>query len=304
MHQEAITRAAIRNINISQRRNEREKPHLDIYYYWDMPTYGELPEYIGLCLETWSLYAQANSITRINLQNISTLSDGLLAPERLRLFTPAQRSDAAMTVIMHRRKGLFMDADTILLPSFDPSRYVNASKPVMYARRTMDGHGAKTGFRPLLAFLATQGRDNRFMDMWRKEILMRIEREARSPYRKVRRILRTTRGHRVHVKWHYLGDAAFDTVFQEDEAEELLVQLDAEKTGFLPNINSEGYGASIFSDHWLSPQSHGRFRETDHPDGIVALQNSWFPADFKRLARPDILRQQNRIGDIFRYALT
>ncbi len=27
MHQEAITRAAIRNINISQRRNEREKPH-------------------------------------------------------------------------------------------------------------------------------------------------------------------------------------------------------------------------------------------------------------------------------------
>ncbi len=26
MHQEAITRAAIRNINISQRRNEREKP--------------------------------------------------------------------------------------------------------------------------------------------------------------------------------------------------------------------------------------------------------------------------------------
>ncbi len=29
MHQEAITRAAIRNINISQRRNEREKPLMD-----------------------------------------------------------------------------------------------------------------------------------------------------------------------------------------------------------------------------------------------------------------------------------
>ncbi len=30
MHQEAITRAAIRNINISQRRNEREKPPPDL----------------------------------------------------------------------------------------------------------------------------------------------------------------------------------------------------------------------------------------------------------------------------------
>lgn len=268
-----------------------------------MPEDGQFPIYINLCLETWSRYAKASRITRINLENISSLSDGLLQPETLKLFTPAQRSDAAMAVVMNRRKGLFLDADTILLPSFDPSRYMSSAKPVMYSRRAAGASGTKTVLRPLLAFLANPGGDNRFMDMWRDEVLSRIGREAQSPYRKVRRFLRTVRGQTVHVKWHYLGDAAFDVVFDKADADNLLLQRDAEQTGFLPNINAEDYGCAIFAEHWLSPESYGRFRETDHPDGIVALQNSWFSAAIKKLTSREILRQHNRMGDIFRHAL-
>ncbi len=47
MHQEAITRAAIRNINISQRRNEREKPH-NLFAYKVNPIETKTSRYIEM----------------------------------------------------------------------------------------------------------------------------------------------------------------------------------------------------------------------------------------------------------------
>ena len=224
-----------------------------VYYYWDDLPGSSMPGYISLCLESWSRHSKADGIVRINLDNVESITGGALTARQLQLFTPAQRSDATMAAIMSSRRGLFMDADTVLLPSFDPDRYMMKDKPSFYAKF------AKGFAEPLLAFGASPHHDRRFTSRWVTETLRAIRREDRSWARRARRVLRTCLGKTAHVKWDYLGARILDPLAFDSQTRWAAEFIDAKSSGFLPGAGDEGYGPASVNAYWLGAGSDQLF---------------------------------------------
>lgn len=269
-----------------------------LFYYWDEHPIHGMPPYISLCLESWKKHAQTDRITRISLDNVDRATNGALTSATLRLFTPAQRSDAVMSVVLSWQSGIFMDADTVLLPNFDPSRYMRKERPSMYCTF---GKGTP---EPLLAFLANPYKeDRRFMSRWASETLQKTRREEKSLLRCTRRLFRTLLGKKVHVRWDYLGGAILNNLASETDMRWSAEFLSAKKCGFLPEAGRDGYGPDIVNEYWFSDGSDIAFSPSDYPDGIVALQNSWIPVELKAMSESEILSHQSRFGKLLSYAL-
>lgn len=268
-----------------------------LFYYWDELPGHSMPEYIKLCLESWDRHAQTDRITRISLENVENATNGALTAAQLRLFTPAQRSDAVMAVLMSFQKGIFMDADTILLPTFDPARYLGKDKPSMYCTF---GKGLP---EPLLAFVANPHVDKRFMSIWVTLTQRQIRREEESWRRKGRRMFRRLLGKRIHVKWDYLGAAILNDLAAEPEMRWAAEFLSAKRCGFLPESGRENYGPDLVNEYWFGQGTDGAFSPSDYPDGIVALQNSWVPSEIRTLSKPEILAHPSRLGRLLKYTL-
>lgn len=268
-----------------------------IFYYWDQVGRSSMPTYIDLCLESWARHAGAESITRVSLENIEQVTDGALTARQLRLFTPPQRSDAAMITVMNGREGLFMDADTLLLPSFDPKRYFESPVPTMYAK------GGKEAVEPMLAFLANPNVESRFLGDWAVKTLAAIAREDRSPARRLRRLYRSVLGKRVHVRWDYLGAAILNKLVSNQDLRGSAQFLDAQGTGFLPEVERPDYGPDSVNSYWLGANTDAAFASGDYPHGIVTFQNSWMPTDIKALGRRDLLSHPSRLGRLFSHSL-
>lgn len=261
-----------------------------LFYYWDEHPVHGMPAYISLCIDSWKKFSQANRIIRISLENVESMTGGVLTPRALELFTPAQRSDAAMAVVISGQRGIFMDADTILLPAFDPSVYLEKDKPTMYCT-------FRSGFpEPLLAFLANPHLDQRFLNTWSSSTLQQIRKEQDRIVRRSRRLLRTLLGKKVHVKWDYLGAAILNQISCDPDMRWSANFLSAKKSGFLPGADREDYGPDSVNDYWFGEGSATAFSLADYRDGIVALQNSWIPAAFKSLTRAEVLVHPSRLG--------
>lgn len=269
----------------------------DVYYYWDQVGSSSKPTYIDLCLESWAKYAGAKSITRVSLENIEEVTGGVINARQLRLFTPPQRSDAAMIAVMNGRAGLFMDADTLLLPSFDPSRYFEGSMPTMYAKF------GNEGTLPMLAFLANPNVEARFLGEWAAKALQAIKREDRSAARRFRRLYRGLLGKRVHVRWDYLGAAILNDLASNQDLRGAIQFLDAQVTGFLPEVERPDYGPDTVNPYWLGADTDSAFAADDYPHGIVTFQNSWMPRDIKALGRRELLDHPSRLGRLLSHSL-
>lgn len=220
----------------------------------------------------------------------------------MQLFTPAQRSDAAMSVICDRKVlggGIFMDADTVLLPSFDPDLYLSCDRPVMYATY-------RAGYpRPLLAFVSRPcGGDQRFIEAWAERTLLGVRKEERSFIRRGRRFLRMLGGKRVHTRWSCLGGDIVNDLALEGHRQQDLILLNAQERGFVPCIDRQDYGPQIVNDYWFGSGTAQEFKPEDYTDGIVALQNSWMPDEIKNASTDDLCQHPSRLGALFRFVFS
>lgn len=268
----------------------------DIFYYWDDVSGGGMPPYLKLCMETWHKNSKANQFHKVCLENVEFLTGGEIDKKTMSLFTPAQRSDAAMVLVMKNQRGIFLDVDTILLPSFNPDRYLSENIPSMYSVYRDDG------IFPLLAFLANPNINDDFLLYWANKTLHKTKSEGASFYRRTRRFLRTIKGKQVHVKWDYLGAAILDPLARQKDVASDVLFLDMQNAGFCPYSDQPGYGPKLFHDFWFGE----RFIEIDykHRHGIVALQNSWMPESFTSLSRNQIMMHQSKLSSTFRAALS
>lgn len=269
-----------------------------LFYYWDEHPIHGMPAYISLCIESWKRFSQADRIIRISLENVESMTGGVLTPRTLELFTPAQRSDAVMAVVLNGQRGIFMDADTILLPAFDPSVYLEKDKPTMYCT-FRSGHP-----EPLLAFLVNPHFDQRFLNAWSASTLQQIKMERELIARRLRRLIRIILGKKVHVKWDYLGAAILNQLSCDPDMRWSANFLSATKSGFLPRADREDYGPDSVNDYWFGEGSAAAFSPADYRDGIVALQNSWIPAAFKSLPRAEVLAHPSRLGRLLSSVLS
>lgn len=267
----------------------------DIYYFWDSVDGKETPPYIDLCLKTWARNAKDGRVVRVCSENIGELTNDVLTKETLALFTPAQRSDAAIPIVMKNRKGFFWDADTVLLPSFDSSEYLGQSLPTMYAAM------ANNRLSPLLAFFANPGGDQQFLETWGRIILEKIAREKKSPYRRARRLFRGLKGKTVHVRFDYLGAEVLDNLALDPKEATNIRTIDVEESGFCPGASQLDYSPQSYLHHWFGGDVS--CVDPSYADGIVALQNSWIPEKIKNLSPDQIVCQNNRFGELFRIAL-
>lgn len=269
----------------------------ELFYYWDDDRGSGLPGHLELCLETWRRNGHGRNIVRVCLGNVETLSRGRLSGSQMRLFTPAQRSDAAMVAVLAERGGLFLDADTVLLPNFEVTRYFTPGRVAMYAN--IKGNTV----RPLLAFAASARGHSPFMEQWLSTALAAVRHEQHSTLRRVRRWVRERSGKRVHVRWDYLGAAILDPLATSPAAEVGATFFDAQKRGFLPLAASPDYGPALVNGYWFGPDSAEQFSPADYPDGIVALQNSWIPDEVRRQDATGLLRHPSRLGALLKFAL-
>ena len=233
----------------------------------------------------------------MNIGNIERISKATLTKKDLELFTPAQRSDAAMIVLMTQRSGIFVDADTLMLPNFDYKIYFNLKIPTMYA----SFHNKI--WEPHLAFLANSGNYSKFMEIWNNELLISIAKERNCLYRKFRREFRKFNGKTVHVKWDYLGRKVFNKVRSKINPLNEIYFQDADLHKFLPEFSCGYYSSSSFIEYWLSQNSLSLFNPNDYSHGIVTFQNSWLPGPIRNLRRSEILNHPSRFGRVFHYTL-
>jgi len=269
-----------------------------LFYYWDDIDGNEMPYHIKLCMETWNQNSMAERIIRVNKENIEVISYGAITSSQMKLFTPAQRSDAAMAATMSIHQGLFLDADTILLPTFNPARYLKQEVPTMYA-----AIGAASPL-PMLSFLACPRKGSSFMKAWLDGTQRQIHHEETSSRRILRRAYRERiqRKH-VHVRWDYLGAAIINDLAAREASQASLMLLDTVETGYLPRSGSANYGPQIVNDYWLAAGSDSLFSSTDYTHGIVTLQNSWLPQNIRTATEAELLEHPSRLGRLFRYAL-
>lgn len=263
-----------------------------LFYYWDNVDGRPLPDYLLLCLETWQKNAQAHKIIRVGSDNIEYFSEGLLTAQQMSLFSPAQRSDAATAVIMNLKRGLFIDADTILLPSFNADKYLCLGKPSVYANMNNDYPQISN------AFLAAPSANVAFMKKWSDEVLRRVAYENNSFVRKIRREIRTALGKRNHVKWDYLGTSILEELLKEADAP--FAFHNAKESGYLPF--TDNYTAETVNSYWLDTDPKATFTPIEYPDGIIALQNSWLPEYIKNMSKSEILNHPSRLGRLLAHA--
>lgn len=143
---------------------------MEVFYYWESDQGDSMPGYLELCIETWRRNIPDAEIVRIHHGNLSEWSCGTVDVDRLKRFTLMMQSDVAAAAVLASHPGLFLDADTIILPGFDHSRF-EGSKLTMYGNEICR-------IRLALAFLLAPSAGHPLLIAWLEEANRRINRQT------------------------------------------------------------------------------------------------------------------------------
>ncbi|MGY6709599.1 MAG: hypothetical protein ACXIVF_14860 [Rhizobiaceae bacterium] len=265
---------------------------MDIFYFWEGRK--DLPGYIELCIETWQNLPGA-VIRRIDYTNVEELTDGLIAPARIARYPLAVQSDLISAALLARRGGLFLDADTIVLPGFDPARYSQTVCTLYGTPATQKGTS--------LAFVMAP-KDNEFVCEWARRGLRALDGPGllKRTYWDARKLLT---GKRAKVPWDWMGPAIVDDLLGDPAFSPSVELRDQVSSGMYPfpalagrPYGPDSYRQIMFSQEDRSHDILGRCR-----DGLLALQNSWHPGSVQALTAAQVLEGKSTLSRLLAHAL-
>lgn len=271
---------------------------MKIFYFWEQKSNTEMPAYLQMCVEIWRKNAPGAEIIQVDYSNLSSFVGEKVSPRKLQTFSLASQSDYVAVAVMSRNEGLFLDIDTIILPGFSLEAYSSASLSLYGNLSKMSGHST--------SFFFSAGDGHPLLVTWLAEQERRIELENTGirAFRWWQR--RMIRGKHARVGWDYLGNNILDPLIRNPEMQVRLDLRDSVERGFViyPRFGFQEPTIDSYLKFWL--QNH--FEEKDviaaAKDKVLALQNSWTPADYKALSRQEILHDNRLLSRVLRAALS
>jgi len=265
---------------------------MDIFYFWEGRKV--LPGYIELCIETWRNIPGA-VIRKVDYTNVAELTGGLIEPARIARYPLAVQSDLISAALVAQRGGLFLDADTIVLPGFDPTRY----SPTVC---TLYGTPATRKGTSLAFVMAPKG--NEFALEWARRGLRALDEPGvlKRTYWDIRKRLT---GKPAKVPWDWMGPAIVDELLVDPAFSASVELLDQVGSGMypFPALASGPYGPDsyrqiMFSQEDRSDEILGHCR-----DGLLALQNSWHPGSVQAQTASQVLDGTSTLSRLLSQAL-
>ena len=269
-----------------------------IFYFWETKKGAGFPAYLGLCVDSWRRNISGAEVICVNHSNLAEYCGGRTDVERLKTFSLPLQSDIAAVAVLAEQPGIFLDADTVVLPGFDPAGYADAWL-TMYGDASTGQGGHATNF-----FVATRP-DNPVLLAWLGEANHRIARQNWPLARWKWWLRRHLRGKPARVGWSYLGNQILDPLLRGKGSGDAIDLRDVDARGYVqtghfvaryPHIGS-------YLDLWFDRQidvAEVFDRALDH---VVCLQHSWTPPEFSALDREAALRHPSLQARLLRAAL-
>ena len=264
---------------------------MDVFYFWESRPGEQMPGYLELCIETWRRNISDARITRIHHGNLAEWSGGAVDVDRLKQFIFMMQSDVAAAAVLAKQPGLFLDADTIILPGFDLGRYPD-SKLTMYGNENYH-------VRHDLAFFLAPRTGHPLFEAWIDEANRRIEKQSQGFIALRWWLRKKLKGKSPKVPWWYLGNEIIDPLLQDRCIASETCVRDAVECGFRPNERSGPVWEEIpeaYLDFWFRTDNQPDAVIAGAKDYIIALQNSFSPQWYSALSTDEVLKDEQLIS--------
>lgn len=267
-----------------------------IYTFWEPAS--NMSGYISLCIETWRKQLPDYEVIVLDYSNM----DQYVAPELLKgvlckKMTLAMQSDAIRAAIMYEQGGIWLDADTIITgPGVEDIIAGAQGETVMFG----DTHRDEDFI--FGAFIGTKCKHAHFVSEWCRVLPPRVKRWLR--YKYFLQWFKRSEWRRIR-KWNYCVNAIIEPLSREMKPEQYSL-LDYRDFGCMPHLPKEGKLTSAeqrdaYCEYWFTPgDPEDAIRNSQ---GLIMLQNSWSPAEFRKMSRDEFLQQDTRMAALMRRLL-
>ena len=272
---------------------------MDVFYFWESVSRSrhQRPGYLELCIKTWRRNIPGAQVILINHENLKEYSGGRVEVERLKAFSLPLQSDVAAISVLAERPGLFLDADTIIFPGFDLSRF-SESKLTMFGDPIhWENHATNFFFSPHAG--------NPLLLEWLLNANRRIETQTQGGQKMRWWLRRKVTGKAIRVPWNYLGNAIIDPLLKDKRFEESICLRDSAKRGYVQTQHfSERHDRiNSYHDLWFGTNIQPIEVFEAAKDYAVCLQNSWTPAWYSALDPDEVLADRHLVSRVIRLAL-
>lgn len=275
-----------------------------------------MPGYLSLCIESWQRNIPDAQIIRINYDNLSGYSGGSVPLGPLKWFSYPQQSDIVKFAVMSKQTGLFLDADTIVFPGFDPAQFNIMGREgtlVLYGGRDCKSIEEAKDPRDLygcdMNFFYTTQPQNPLLRACLEEANRRLQYQVTGLRMWKGWIRHRIRGKSAKVAWNYLGNQIIDPLILTGQHDEFFELRNSNERGYLPfDYPNKGFqerqGAMIeeYRALWWSADFPENELIKRAKDRIMALQNSWTPKEYKALDRSAVLQNPSLLSRVLRLA--
>ena len=263
---------------------------MKIFYFWESLD-GDIPAYLNLCIKTWEKNGLDCEIVRINYGNVKEYTHGLIDPEIIKRFSFPLQSDAIAAAVMFHNPGLFLDADTILLPGFNFDDFGKKTKMSVF------GHPITKKFS--MAFFFVPVKNNDFLRDLCKENEIRIKKQTEG-FRHIRwRIRWWLKNKPMRVGWSYLGSNIVDKMILKPGYKNCVNVIDIYDAGCI----SHDIAIPAYLNFWFDNVHDVDLVKPAAKNKVLFLHNSWTPKSYTDLSVQEILGDKTNLSKILRYAL-
>ena len=258
-----------------------------------------LPGYIRLCLRTWERYLPDGEIVVLDDSTIGqwvpqSVVDGVTV--RCEKMTLPKQADVYRALVLERHGGVWLDADTIITPKFASSGILSGprSEVVFFGTR---GHGVTNLLSGAFVWAEPHAE---IVYRWAMEAVRRVSIFAGFARNPLLRAFRRSEWRWVR-SWNFFLNDILDPMIAEVPSEKLRL-LDLHEFGVFPHGQADGCCSwDRYQEFYFKPGN--LMRALDYTQGLIMLQNSWTPSEFRAMDERTFLSQDVRLASILRELL-
>lgn len=258
----------------------------NVFTFWE--PVEKMPDYIKLCMNTWTFFGEDYKINIINYKNLEQFIGNHLYIKFLKkFFSLPKQADVIRCLVLKKYGGIWIDADTILL-----NNNIHNVLEINY-KFILIGHH--------IAFICADKKST-ILKKWKNEAVLRIY-----LYVFIRYFLRFSKKMRSWSEnWNYLGNGIIDKYLNSDNNDFYEIK---DTSIFLPEKNKrynpffEGDPNKAYIDFYFENKIKIKDLNeliNENTYGLILLHNSWTPAQFKKLNKKSFLETNTTLAELLK----
>lgn len=253
-----------------------------IFTFWEPKE--KVPGYIKLCMETWKKYLQGYEATLLDYEALKNyLSTDELNQVLCRDMTLPMQSDALRCALMLKYGGIWLDADTIITPTFDISYFCRGDFCTVGSKEQGYINGAYIyNSRPGVSFTKE----------WHQKLQKNVIEFRRFFHSALLRVFKRKRWRLVR-RWDFCINSIIEPMAAV-ASEPDYVWLERREIRCMPeaiyNENPDRDSRDSYRRFWFTEgETEEKWLELERNKGIIMLHNSWTPKEYLAMSEEEFL---------------